>query len=58
MNVSSITVGGVKATAVSCSSATTCSATTPAGTAGARDVKVVTATGTSAVSTADRFTYL
>ena len=58
VNVSSITVGGVKATAVSCSSATTCSATTPAGTAGARDVKVVTATGTSAVSTADRFTYL
>lgn len=58
VQVSSITVGGVKATALSCSSATSCSATTPAGTAGARDVRVVTATGTSAVVTADRFTYL
>ena len=58
VQVSAITVNGVKATAVSCSSATSCSATTPAGTAGARDVRVVTATGTSPVVTADRFTYL
>jgi IPT/TIG domain len=57
VKVSAITVGGTNATAVSCSSATTCAATTPAGTVGARDVRVVTATGTSAVSTADRFTY-
>jgi hypothetical protein len=58
VKVSSITVGGVKATAVSCGSSTSCSATTPAGTAGVRDVRVVTATGTSTVTTADHFTYL
>ena len=57
VKVSSITVGAVNATAISCGSATTCSATTPAGTVGTRDVRVVTATGTSAVTTADRFTY-
>ncbi len=58
VRVGSITVNGVKATAVSCSSATSCSATTPAGAPGVRDVRVVTATGTSPVVTAGRFTYL
>jgi hypothetical protein len=57
VNVSSITLGGKKLTAVSCSSATSCQATTPAGTVGAHDVRVITATGTSPTTTADRFTY-
>jgi hypothetical protein len=58
VNVSKITIGGTNATAVSCSSPTTCTATAPAGTVGASDVRVVTATGTSAVTAADRFTYV
>jgi hypothetical protein len=57
VKVSSITLGGKKLTAVSCSSSTSCQATTPAGTVGAHDVRVTTATGTSPTTTADRFTY-
>ncbi len=55
--VRSITVGGVKATAVSCTSATSCQATTPAGTVGTHHVRVTTATGTSPKVSVDHFTY-
>ena len=54
--VKSITVGGAKATSVSCSSATSCHANTPAGKVGTHDVQVTTATGTSAKVSADHFT--
>jgi len=46
------------AVAVSCSSATKCTATSPAGSASTVDVVVATAGGTSKTSAADRFTYL
>jgi hypothetical protein len=46
------------AVAVSCSSTTKCTATSPAGSAGTVDVVVATAGGTSKTSAADRFTYL
>jgi hypothetical protein len=55
--VSAITVGGVKATAVSCSSATSCQATTPAGTVGTHHVRVTTGSGTSPKVSVDHFTY-
>jgi hypothetical protein len=48
--------GGVKATGVTVVNATTIEATSPAGT-GTQNVKVLTALGTSATSTADHFQY-
>ncbi|WP_182449822.1 IPT/TIG domain-containing protein [Streptacidiphilus sp. P02-A3a] len=48
---------GHPATAVSCT-ATTCTATTPAESAGTVDVRVTTVGGTSATSSADRYTYV
>jgi streptogramin lyase len=48
---------GTQASDVSCL-ATTCSAVSPAGSAGTVDVQVVTDGGTSATSSADQFTYL
>jgi hypothetical protein len=56
VGVTAIKIGGVAMTNVSCGSQTTCTATTPAGTTGARDIQVVAPAGTSAVVTADRFT--
>jgi serine/threonine-protein kinase len=54
----SISVGGSSATNVSCSSSTTCTATTPSGTSGKMvDVTVTTSGGTSSTSGADQFTY-
>jgi hypothetical protein len=52
-----VTFGSTPATAVSCSSSTSCTATAPAGTAGIVDVVVATAGGRSTLSPADRFTY-
>jgi len=45
-------------TSVSCSTTTTCTATSPAGVAGTVDVTVTTVGGTSATSAADQFTYV
>ncbi|MFF0431765.1 IPT/TIG domain-containing protein [Streptomyces sp. NPDC004327] len=54
----SVTFGtGHPATDVSCS-ATSCTATAPAGTAGTVDVQVTTPNGTSAAGSADRYTYI
>ncbi len=50
-------VGTNSATNVSCSSSTTCTATTPAGT-GTQDVVATTPSGTSATSPADQFSYV
>lgn len=55
---SSINFGANVATNVSCASTTTCTAVSPAGTAGAVDVLVTDATGTSAATAADQFTYI
>ena len=56
--VSAIRFGPNAATSVSCASATTCTATSPAGTAGATvDVTATAAAGTSAAVSADQFTY-
>jgi IPT/TIG domain/Galactose oxidase, central domain/Kelch motif len=55
LSAGTVRFGAGAATNVACS-ATSCSATSPAGT-GTVDVTVTTAGGTSATSTADRFTY-
>jgi hypothetical protein len=55
--VTAIRVGTVAMRSVSCPSATRCTAVTPRGT-GIKDIRVVTAGGTSAVVAADRFTYV
>jgi hypothetical protein len=55
--VTAIRVGTVGMLSVSCPSATRCTAVTPRGT-GIKDIRVVTAGGTSAVVAADRFTYV
>jgi len=52
----SISFGGTAATSVSCASASQCIATSPAG-SGVVDVRVTVGGRTSAVVTADRFTY-
>jgi YVTN family beta-propeller protein len=52
----SVDFGTTAATGVSCS-ATSCTATAPAGTAGTVNVQVTTPSGTSATSTNDRYTY-
>jgi hypothetical protein len=54
---STVNFGTVAATAVTCSSTTTCSATSPAGTAGTVDVTVIVGGQTSPTGTADQFTY-
>jgi len=51
-----VSFGGVAETGVNCSSTTTCTATSPAG-AGVVDVLVTTASGTSANTPADDFTF-
>ncbi len=55
--VTAVRFGGAAASFV-VNSATSLSATTPIGTAGTVDVTVTTAAGTSAISAADRFTYV
>lgn len=55
-NVTAVRFGAAPATAVRCPSTTTCIATSPAGTKSV-DVTVTTAAGTSAATSADRFTY-
>lgn len=53
-----VSFGGVAATAVTCESATQCTALSPAGTGGAgADVTVTVASQTSAISSADLFSY-
>ena len=52
-----IKFGATAATGVSCSNSTSCQATNPAG-SGTVDVTVTTPLGTSAVTSADQFTYL
>ena len=54
---STVAFGGSAGTSVSCSSSTTCAATSPSGSAGVVDVTVTTPGGTSATSSADKFTY-
>ncbi|HET8905870.1 MAG TPA: IPT/TIG domain-containing protein [Ktedonobacterales bacterium] len=53
-----INFGANAATNVVCASATTCTAVSPAGAAGVVDVQVTDATGTSAISPSDQFTYI
>ena len=53
----SVSFGANPATNVACSSTTTCTATSPAG-SGTVDVTVTTPGGTSATSAADQFTYV
>jgi hypothetical protein len=55
--VTAIRIGSAAMKSVSCSSSTTCTAITPRGTVGVKNIRVVTAGGTSALVTADRFTY-
>ncbi|MET8831711.1 IPT/TIG domain-containing protein [Streptomyces sp. NPDC004610] len=52
-----ITFGGTPATGVTCT-ATSCTATTPAHTAGTVDVRVTTPGGTSSITPAGEFTYI
>ncbi|MFI6585638.1 beta-propeller fold lactonase family protein [Embleya sp. NPDC050493] len=52
-----VTFGGTPATGVSCT-ATSCTATSPAHAAGTVDVRVTTPGGVSAITTADRYTYI
>lgn len=57
LGASTISFGSAAATNVSCSSATTCTATAPAG-ANAVDVRVTAGGQASAIAGADKFTYL
>ncbi|MCO4862219.1 putative Ig domain-containing protein [Cupriavidus sp. WGlv3] len=57
VGVTAVRFGGAAASFL-VNSATSLSATTPIGTAGTVDVTVTTAAGTSAISAADRFTYV
>src|SRR5919199_44955 len=52
-----VNFGANAAPTVSCASATTCTTTSPAGTAGTVDVTATTAGGTSPASAASKFTY-
>jgi hypothetical protein len=56
-SATSFKFGKAKATAVECSSSTTCSVVSPGHAAGAVDVKVTVNKDTSRKSTADRYTY-
>ena len=58
VGVTAIKIAGVAMTGVTCGSQTTCTAVTPAGTPGARHIRVVTPAGTSAAVRADRFSYV
>ncbi|MET4091243.1 beta strand repeat-containing protein [Bradyrhizobium japonicum] len=55
--VTAVTFGGTAAAGFTFNSATSITATSPAGAAGAVDVRVTTPGGTSATSAADQFTY-
>jgi len=55
--VTAVTFGSTAVTTFTAASATSVTAASPAGTSGTVDITVTTAGGTSAVSTADRFTY-
>ncbi|WP_441259775.1 IPT/TIG domain-containing protein [Bradyrhizobium sp. 521_C7_N1_3] len=55
--VTAVTFGGTAAAGFTFNSATSITATSPAGAAGAVDVRVTTPGGTSAASAADQFTY-
>ena len=57
-NPSAVKFGGTNAAAVTPISATQITAVAPAGSAGAQDVRVTTPGGTSATSSADRFTFV
>jgi hypothetical protein len=57
VGATTVAFGGSAGTNVTCASITQCTATSPSG-SGTVDVTVTTAGGTSATSTADRFTYL
>ena len=52
-----VAFGASAGTSVTCASTTSCSATSPAGSAGVVDLTVTTAGGTSTISSADHFTY-
>ncbi len=54
---STVAFGADAGTSVSCSSTTSCSATSPSGSAGTVDVTVTTPGGTSSTSSSDQFTY-
>jgi len=56
--VSAVTFGGTAASGFTYNSATSITATAPAGTAGTVDVRVTTGGGTSAITAADQFTYV
>jgi hypothetical protein len=56
--VTAIRIGGVLMRSVHCTSSSTCTAVTPKGTVGKKDVRVVTPAGTSAVVAADKFSYV
>jgi hypothetical protein len=56
--VTAIRIGGVLMRSVHCTSSSTCTAVTPRGTVGKKDVRVVTPAGTSAVVAADKFSYV
>ncbi|MDQ6945836.1 MAG: IPT/TIG domain-containing protein, partial [Actinomycetota bacterium] len=49
--------GGIRASGVTCSTTTSCTATSPVGSAGTVDVTVTTAGGISPVSPGDKFTF-
>lgn len=53
-----VTIGGNNATLVTVASATKITAVTPAGVAGAADVRVTTGNGTSAINPGAKFTYV
>jgi hypothetical protein len=58
IGATTVTIGGVTATAISVFNATTITATTPAGSAGAANVVVTTPAGTSGTSGNNRYTYV
>jgi hypothetical protein len=58
VGASTVKFGAVTASTVTVNSATSITATSPAGSAGTVDVTVTTAGGTSATSSSDQFTYL
>ncbi|HEX4444614.1 MAG TPA: IPT/TIG domain-containing protein [Galbitalea sp.] len=57
LGIAGVTVGGVPATKVVAQSSTQVTATVPAHAAGITDIRVTGALGTSAIVSADRFTY-
>jgi hypothetical protein len=57
VGANTVTFGANTATNVSCASATSCTATSPAGAAGTVDIIISNVNGTSVASAADKFTY-